>query len=75
LGATFPLIPGGDCASFLLVSRLRVASLFDDEFNKLSFAMLIHIASFSIENVFAAFYLESLLKLDEFIPMILSPTN
>jgi hypothetical protein len=37
--------------------------------------MLIHIASFSTENVLAAFNLEGLLKLDDFNPMILSPYN
>ena len=41
---------------------------FDDRFNEVNSALLIHMASFNPKNSFAAFNLESLLKLAEFYP-------
>ena len=54
-----------ECLNTVIDWQLRE---FDDRFNEVNSALLIHMASFNPKNSFAAFNLESLLKLAEFYP-------
>ena len=54
-----------ECLNSVIDWQLRE---FDDRFNEVNSALLIHMASFNPKNSFAAFNLDSLLKLAEFYP-------
>ena len=62
---TFIIIYQIECLNSVIDWQLRE---FDDRFNEVNSALLIHMASFSPKNSFAAFNIESLLKLAEFYP-------